>query len=140
MEVVAALAGVLLLLAAAGVGTAYLSRRSTLTRRVGSFVCTVRADGSSVPPTRGVAQYATGRLVWWRLRSLSPRPARSWSRRDLVLVERVRTGQDDGRGEELLRVRCEHRGEPFELTLPAGACSGLVSWLEAAPRDVGRVF
>ncbi len=142
MELVAALLGVgALLLVAVVVVVLYTSRQRTLWGRVGSFGCLLRAD----PPadaawSAGCAQYATGRLVWWRTLSLSPRPARTWQRSELALVERtVLDGVDDA-GRPLVLVRCQHGQERFQLTMSSGAYAGLVSWLESGPRPVGRVL
>lgn len=128
-----------LLLAAVCVLVLYLTRQRTLSRRVGSFGCGLRDDGS-VAWVSGTAQYATGRLLWWRSLSLAPRPEHSWSRAELDLLERVLLEETGDDGLPLLLVRCIHRGRPFELTMSVQACAGLVSWLEAGPRAVGRVI
>ncbi|MDT0166968.1 DUF2550 domain-containing protein [Actinotalea sp. AC32] len=142
MDVLAALLGVgaLLLVAATVVGL-FLSRQSTLSGRVGSFSCGLRADdGDEGAWTSGIAQYATGRLVWWRVLSLAPRPARTWSRTELTLAERIATDEVDHHGQALVRVRCAHGDESFQLLMTEPACAGLVSWLESGPRPVGRVI
>lgn len=110
----------------------YASRQRTLSRRIGSFGCFLSG-------TPGRAQYATGRLVWWRTLSLAPRPAEVWKRSELVVVRSEPLGFEDQSGRPLLRVRCRHGDVELELTMSAGAYSGLVSWLESAPRAVGRV-
>lgn len=142
MEVVAVVALGVLLLAAVTVAGLYLSRQRTLSRRVGSFACAFRDAPGGEPAgsvTAGIAQYATGRLIWWRTLSLAPRPARSWSRSDLVVLDRDPLAETDELGRPLLRVRCGHRGTTFDLTMSEPAFAGLVSWLEAGPRPVGRV-
>jgi len=125
-----------LLLVLAVLLLAYRRRLGTLTGRVGSFVCGLRPEQGHGEPVAGVAQYGVGRLDWWRSASLSPRPARTWSRRDLVLTSRVEDVHRPGK----VLVRCEHLGETFELSLSREACAGLVSWLEAAPIDTNRVW
>jgi hypothetical protein len=135
----AVIVGALLLLAAVVPLVMIGSRHTALRRRVGSFDCAVRASGRPDAVSPGVAQYATGRLLWWQLRSLSLRPARVFSRSELVVLDRQVTGRTDATGDVVLRVRCTHRGQPVELQMSRAACSGLVSWLEAAPRSVGRV-
>lgn len=139
-----ALAGLLglgaLVLVAVTVVALFVSRQSTLSGRVGSFTCGLRADDVDGPWTNGIAQYATGRLVWWRVLSLAPRPARTWSRADLTLLERSGTDEVDHLGQQLVRVRCSHGDETFQLLMTAPACAGLVSWLESGPRPVGRVI
>lgn len=67
---------------------------------------------------------------------MSLRPARTWSRYDLVIA-----GREPLAGEEsdTYLVRCRYRGQDFELTMSRAAYEGLASWLEAAPpgrRDV----
>lgn len=133
--VIGLLLGVLLL-----VGL-YLSRQRTLSQRVGSFACSLRPVGTAATAwTPGIAQYTTGRLVWWRTLSLAPRPAHGWSRSELTLVERVPLDEVDHVGQRILLVRCCHASETFELTMSDAACAGLVSWLESGPRPVGRVI
>ena len=129
------------------------SRRRTLTSRVGSFLCqldegvvgdavaqTLAAPEAVPSGVSGVAQYGTGRLVWWRAVSLVPRPARTWDRGALAVIGRTDLGIPDPHGRLLVRIRCRHRAEVFDLTVTEGAAAGLVSWLESAPRSVGRVM
>lgn len=131
------------------------SRLQTLTRRVGSFDCALRvppalARGDAPAWTSGVAQYGAESLYWWRLWSLSPRPARSWQRARLEVVDR-RAANGSDRLDVPLVVRCrvvhdEGSGgqEPgtaddVELLMSPEAYAGLTSWLEASPpsaRDV----
>ncbi|NCT90687.1 DUF2550 family protein [Cellulomonas sp. APG4] len=119
----------------------FLSRQRTLSQRVGSFACSLRPAGTGEAAwTPGIAQYTTGRLVWWRTLSLAPRPAHGWSRAELTLVERVRLDEVDHAGQQVLLVRCCHGSETFELSMSDAACAGLVSWLESGPRPVGRVI
>ncbi|MCU1431805.1 MAG: hypothetical protein JWP95_910 [Actinotalea sp.] len=147
-----AVVGGLVLLAAVA-GLLYLSRLSTLSRRVGSFACLLRHEQGTGPRwgarpsgdgghrwAPGRAQYCTDRLVWWRTHSLAPRPARSWSRTDLVIVEREPVAERDQHGSPLLLVHCRHRHETFQLRMTGPACAGLVSWLESAPRVVRRAL
>lgn len=138
MEVVvgAVLAVVVLTAVLAVVG--YLSRLRALSGRVGSFSCGLRGDGAA-SWTAGIAQYGAHRLEWWRVLSLAVRAERVWSRASLTLLDREPTGETDDRGRALLLVRCEHRGETFELLISEAAAAGLVSWLEAGPRTPGRV-
>lgn len=134
MDTLAALLGLGLLLAALlAVAGLFLSRQRTLTHRVGSFGCLVRArDGGGWTP--GVAQYASGRLLWWRSLSLAPRPARTWAREKLEVLERTPFPGADELGRPLVAVRCRIDDEEFTLSMSAAAYAGLVSWLEAGPR------
>lgn len=113
------------------------SRTRTLTGRVGSFDCAVRHPGrTSGALTPGVAHYGVGRLDWWRARSLSPRPASTWQRSELRVVDREPVGPHS----EHLLVHCWYSGEPLELEMSSAAYAGLTSWLEAAPpREHGIV-
>ena len=127
-ELIGAVLGalVLVLVITAALGA---SRLRVLSSRVGSFVCAARPAARAW--TAGIAHYGTGRIDWWRSWSLAPRPARSWLRHDLQVVERSplrRAGDPD-----LVLVRCRYRGKEFDLTMSADACAGLTAWLEAAP-------
>ncbi len=141
MEQLVALLGVAALLLIAVVPVAlYVSRQRTLSRRVGSFRCLLRGEGSTGPWTAGIAQYGTAQLAWWRTLSLAPRPVRSWSRATLTLLERVPVDVPDDEGRPQVLLHCAHGDERFELLMSAPACAGLVSWLESGPRPVGRVI
>jgi len=117
-----------LLLVATGLGAL---RLRALSRRVGSFECGVRRAGAPGSPwVAGIAHYGVGRIDWWRLWSVSLRPARTWSRYDLAIEGREPLAGD---GPETYLVRCTYRGQDLELTMSKGAYEGLASWLEAAP-------
>ncbi len=111
-----------------------LYRRHTLTRRVGSFVCVWSPHGVPAARAPGVARYATGRLEWWRVISLSPLPAETWERDRLELVDWEELDEVDALGRSLVTAQCRHGDEAFALTMSSAAYSGLVSWLEARPR------
>ncbi|PZR52046.1 DUF2550 domain-containing protein [Xylanimonas oleitrophica] len=108
------------------------SRLRALSRRVGSFPCHARSAGNpSAAFALGIAHYAVGRIDWYRCWSLSPRPARTWSRERLVVTGRVPLDQA-GQHDQYL-VRCRYDGVDFELSMSTAAYAGLASWLEAAP-------
>lgn len=108
------------------------SRLRTLTRRVGSFDCRLPvADDVPDRVRAGIAQYGVGRLDWWRFWSLSPRPAKSWQRSELVIVTRTEVTIPGRTG--IYLVRCAYRGEDLEMQMSMDAYAGLRSWLEAAP-------
>ena len=148
MELLAAVLGVGALLLVLGVVVgAYVSRQRALCGRVGSFGCRWLADapstdavGDDLLGTAGVARYCGDRLLWWRSVSLSPRPAQSWLRAELTVLDRVRLDHDDDTGHPVLLVTCRHQEVEFALVMSAPACAGLVSWIEAGPRPVGRVI
>lgn len=129
------LLGLGLLLVALVLLLGLISRQRQLTHRVGAFGCRYVADPETpLLAVPGVAGYGTGRLDWWRLVSLSARPARTWSRDRLKVVGSQELGDVDDRGRPLLVVRCRHDTEEFALTMTTQAYAGLVSWLEARPR------
>jgi hypothetical protein len=134
MDALATLLGLGLLLAAlVVVAGLFLSRQRTLTHRVGSFGCLLRQTGPR-GWTPGVAQYGSGRLLWWRSLSLAPRPAHTWPREKLEVLERSPYPGRDELGRPLVAVRCRIDDEEFTLSMSAAAYAGLVSWLEAGPR------
>lgn len=136
-------------LAAVGAALAgvWLSRTRTLARRVGSFSCRLvevdqAADG---PSSRGVGQYGAVTLYWWRRLSVMPRPARTWSRSSIVVLERVVLPPVPGRPQAVVahcRVVPSAGGPPREIRLQmsADAYAGFTSWLEATPSRVGKVI
>lgn len=128
------LVGGFLLLVCALLLVMYASRRRALERRVGSFACRVQLAGEArVARTMGVAQYGVGRLVWYRALSLSPRPAHTWKRSELALLERTQLDPVGGSAVGLMRLRCRCQGDEFDLTVSRAASAGLTSWLEAGP-------
>lgn len=139
MTAALATGAIVALVAVAGlVAVAYVSRVRTLTGRVGSFVCVVRAGGIGPAWVTGIAVYGVGRLSWYRALSLSPRPARVWARGDLLVL-----GRDDatGAGEDRVVLHCRHVGEvveDFDIGLSVEASAGLTSWIEAAPPRARR--
>lgn len=124
----------LALLTVALLAVLLLIRRRALAHRVGSFICVWSPPDMPVAGVPGIAQYATGRLVWWRVVSLSVRPTRVWLRDELTLLSRGESGEVDHWGRPMVQVRCQHRDDTFCLTMSESAHSGLVSWLEARPR------
>lgn len=128
---------------AIGIVVLGLARLRTLNRRVSAFVCGERPVGTPGSPggpaasgeprswAAGIAQYGAGRLIWWRIWSLSPRPAHTWRRTELQVLDR-RPLSDEGRP-DIFRVRCRHQGAEFELAMSPDAYAGLMSWLESAP-------
>lgn len=130
-----------------GLAGLWLSRTRTLVRRVGSFSCLlveVRASGDA-PQGRGVAQYGTQTLYWWRRLSVMPRPARTWARRSIVVLDRTMLPPVPGRPQAVVaRCRVVPAGggpaQEIRLQMSADAYAGLTSWLEATPSRVGKVI
>ncbi len=122
--------------------TLFTVRRVVLARQLGSFDCSVRMVAQGGSWTIGVARYGAGRLDWFRVFSLSVRPALSFERSRLEVVgERVPVG-----GEALAVlpgvsvISCRYDGEEVDLAMSADAYTGLASWAEAGPPgQFGRV-
>lgn len=129
-------------------GCVWLSRTRTLARRVGSFSCRlVELDGDrpEAASARGVGQYGAATLYWWRRLSVMPRPARTWSRSSIVVLERVVLPPVPGRPQAVVahcRVVPSAGGSAREIRLQmsADAYAGFTSWLEATPSRVGKVI
>ncbi len=126
------------------VGGLWWSRTHTLARRVGSFGCLLQ-QAAGGPTSRGVAQYGTSRLYWWRHWSLAPRPAVRWERSGLTVLDRAPHPAD----EHWFVVRCRaaaadtgSRRDTVEFTLEMSreAYAGLTSWIEATPSRVDSVI
>jgi Protein of unknown function (DUF2550) len=116
------------------------SRLRVLSRRIGSFECSVRPGGAAGESwTAGIAHYGAGRIDWWRAWSLGPRPACTWWRADLEVVDRAPFLGPGGVPQ--LVVRCRYHGRELELTMSDDAFAGFTAWLESAPpSDVSRVI
>ncbi|ADG73979.1 Protein of unknown function DUF2550 [Cellulomonas flavigena DSM 20109] len=135
-----------LLAAVVVVAGLWLSRTRTLSRRVGAFQCILvelhRGESSAA---RGVGQYGSMTLYWWRRYSIVPRPARVWSRSSIEVLERTVLPLVAGRPQAVVarcRVVPSSGGPSREITLQmsADAYAGFTSWLEATPSRVGRVI
>ncbi|GIG41497.1 DUF2550 family protein [Cellulomonas phragmiteti] len=129
------------------VGAVWLSRTRALSRRVGSFSCLlVEGDAAGAASSaRGVGQYGAVTLYWWRRSSIMPRPARTWSRSSIVVLERTVLPPVPGRPQAVVahcRVVPSSGGGPREIRLQmsADAYAGFTSWLEATPSRVGKVI
>ncbi|MBO3090294.1 DUF2550 family protein [Cellulomonas dongxiuzhuiae] len=129
------------------VGGLWLSRTRTLARRVGSFPCVLVEMGreAASSPARGVGQYGAVTLYWWRRLSIVPRPARTWSRGSIEVLERTFLPPAPDRPQAVVarcRVVPSSGGAPREIRLQmsADAYAGFTSWLEATPSRVGKVI
>lgn len=83
----------------------------------------------------GVGRYAGDDLEWFRVFSLSPRPRRTLSRRD-VQVHRRRAPEGPEalallQGVEVIELRSANG--PVEIALDSSALTGFLAWLEARP-------
>jgi len=83
----------------------------------------------------GIGRYGGDRLEWFRVFTLSPRPARVLPRAALEV-----SGQRPPEGAESLLVQagaviitCRFRGDEVQLAMSSGAVTGFMSWLESSP-------
>jgi hypothetical protein len=149
---------VVLVVTAAGIA----SRRFVLERRGATIECGLRRPGG--PWRLGLASYQLDEFCWYRIFGLSPRPEHTFPRRDLTVVSRRPATQAEelALGPGRIVVECSlgaHReadtvGAPsaarapsaagpasaagaaglLELALAESVLTGLLAWLEAAPR------
>lgn len=117
-------------------------RRRLITRRGGTFDCSLRLRGGQHGKgwVLGIGRYAGDELEWYRVFSYATRPRRTFGRRGLqVLESRAPTGVE---GYSLLSgavvVRCFDGTQPVELGMSADSLTGFLSWLESAPPGVPR--
>jgi hypothetical protein len=116
----------------------FIIRRYLLGRGIGSFDCSLRwdgPDGEAGTWALGMARYEADRLDWFRVFSLTPRPARSLGRAQLEIRD-----YREPFGSELhsvlpgwVVVRCDHEGVVIELAMSEAAYNGFATWLESAP-------
>ena len=126
-------------------GLALVVRRRWLSRHGGTFEFSVR-----VRPGRagrgwvlGVGRYTGGRLEWFRIFSLAPRPRFVYERRTLEFVARR-----EPEGVEAyslysghIVVTCRTPSGLLEVAMSPEALTGFLAWLEAGPpgqRIAGR--
>lgn len=111
----------------------FVIRRSLLLRGIGAVEIWIKLS-----PRRwslGVGWFDGDELSWYRVFSLSPRPARVLVRGQLQVVERRKPSERDAivlpRKTVILACQTPHRLE--QVAMSAGAVNGLLSWLEAQP-------
>jgi hypothetical protein len=131
----------LLALALILVAVYLIVRRRLLARSGGTFDLSVRVRAQR--PGRGwvlgVGRYNNDALEWFRIFSMSMRPAQTYRRSGLEVGERRRP-----QGAEVYElyddavvVACRYRDEPVEVAMTESALTGLLAWLEAAPPGRG---
>jgi len=127
------IAGSLLLLLLLLVVIGFVVRRSLLLRGIGAVEIWIKLS-----PRRwslGVGWFDGDELSWYRVFSLSPRPARVLVRGQLTVLERRQPSERDAivlpRKTVILACQTPHRVD--QVAMSAGAVNGLLSWLEAAP-------
>jgi len=126
-----------LVLAAAVLLLAVSIRRRWLSREGGAIDMSWRLK----PRTHGrgwvlgVGRYDGNELQWFRVFSLSTRPRRALSRKDLHVVRRrSATGAEAMaliKGMEVVELRAA--GSPVEIGLDPSAITGFLAWMESRP-------
>lgn len=116
---------------------AVVVRRAVLSRSLGAFACSLRAETirRSGPWKHGLARYGDEYLDWFRVFGVRPMPAESLSRRRLMILGR-RSAEPAEAGEVLsgwVVVRCAYGTAIVELAMSEDAFNGLAAWLESAP-------
>lgn len=111
----------------------FVVRRSLLLRGIGAVEIWIKLSGRRW--ALGVGWFDGDELSWYRVFSLSPRPARVLVRGHLEVVERRQPTERDAivlpRKTVILACRTPERIE--QVAMSAGAVNGLLSWLEAQP-------
>ena len=112
-------------------------RRRLLTRRGGTFDCSVRLKPGSHGKgwTLGVGRYAGDILEWYRVFSYFPRPRRVFGRRDLEVIERRSPmgAESFALLSGAVIITCRDGEGAVELAMGNDALTGFLSWLESAP-------
>lgn len=124
-------------LLALGVLAVGLLRRVLLHRGGGTVELSLqlKAPGHGRGWVNGVGRFVGDELQWYRVFSLSPRPRRRWSRRDLQVL----TCRDPSGGEHrallegALVMECVSAGRRVDLAMSRSAVTGFLAWLEAVP-------
>jgi uncharacterized protein DUF2550 len=115
----------------------YLALRRWYLQRRGAIDLSVRTRPGSGGRgwVLGVARYVGDDLIWYRVFSILPGPARTLSRAALEIVSR-RTPD----GPEVWAVQpgarileCTHGGQPLQLAMGEETLTGFLSWLESQP-------
>lgn len=112
-------------------GAAVVVRVWLLQGRPGAFECAVR-EVHRKGWASGIAVFAGDRLLWYRVFSLSLRPARSWPRSRLHVLERHRRLLL-GRRTNVVEMTCSVGDGELVLAMRDKVAAGVVSWIEAAP-------
>lgn len=83
----------------------------------------------------GVARYAGDDLVWYRVFSVLPGPARVLSRAALEIISRrIPDGSEAWAVQPGARIlECTHAGNPVQLAMGEETLTGFLSWLESQP-------
>jgi hypothetical protein len=137
LEVLGAVAVALLL------GLVLLALRRWVVQRGGSFDCSLRLRHKRFGQgwALGVARYTGNQIEWYRVFSMSIRPARVLPRDRLKIIRRRKPEYPETlaiiSGHVILE--CTDGGSEVSLAMSAEATTGFAAWLEAGPpgRNVG---
>lgn len=119
----------------------FIVRRRNLARQSSSFDCSLLVGTEQIPARRprwrlGVAVYAAHSLDWYPVFSLGRRAAFSFPRHALEIAVRREPDEDERYAtlpeSVIVGLRFREAGE-LMMAMAPDACSGLSSWLEAAP-------
>src|SRR5262245_37164672 len=116
-------------------------RRRLLARYGGTFDLSVRVR--SQRPGRGwvlgVGRYNNDALEWFRIFSLSLRPAQTYRRNSLEVGQRrsAQGAEEYALYDDAIVVECFYADQSVELAMTEAALTGLLAWLEAAPPGRG---
>jgi len=131
----------LLALALVLVAVYLVVRRRLLARYGGTFDLSVRLRAHH--PGRGwvlgVGRYNNDALEWFRIFSLSLRPAQTYRRSKLEVGSRrsAEGAEEYALYDDAIVVECRYADQPVELAMTESALTGLLAWLEAAPPGRG---
>lgn len=131
----------LLALALVLVAAYLVVRRRLLARYGGTFDLSVRVR--SHRPGRGwvlgVGRYNNDALEWFRIFSLSLRPAQTYRRNRLEVGARrsAQGAEEYALYDDAIVVECFYADRSVELAMTEAALTGLLAWLEAAPPGRG---
>ncbi|MCI9888164.1 DUF2550 domain-containing protein [Micrococcales bacterium 31B] len=118
------------------VAIALILRRRALSRAPGSFECALKFHAND-HWHNGVARFHIDRIEWYRSLNLSPRPQRTWPRREFEITARdaLPEGIPELSAVPAFKVTCAwgEGGATLELALGQGDLHALSSWSESAP-------
>lgn len=138
----------LLAVVAAAVFVFFFVRRRVLSRKGGTFECSVRRRLTRPSPTGargwelGLGRYDGDKLEWFRVFSFSPRPAAVYDRSLQVLGRRKPHGAEAFSlyaGHVAVSVRL-NPNTTVELAMSEQALTAFMAWTEAAPPGQDRIF
>ena len=102
-------------------------RMRALYRRVGSFQTAVSEMGTGVWRS-GIAVFGAEYITWYRAGSLSRKPALSFSRHRLSIVDYHQ--RDESAGTIVVHLTCN--GQDLLWAMSTSSMAGLVGWMDGA--------